>query len=310
MDRVSLGESGVSLPRMGVGSYQATSTWGAKDEDVATAIRRSCELGVNFVDTAEEYGHGHSEEVVGKAVREVGRDNVVIATKVNGAHLRYEELQKACAASLRRLGVSEIDLYQVHWPDPWEQIPLKQTMKALEKLQGEGKIRAIGVSNFAVRDLEEARAILPRSEIVSNQVRYNLVQRDIEDEVVPYCNKSGIEILAWGPLGQGALTGRYAPGHLPGNDARRSNPLFGARNIAQVGGVVSVLQEIGRRKGKTAAQVALNWVVGRGAVPIAGASTPQQAEENAGALGWELDGEDLGAITKAMAGVKLDYFDV
>src|SRR5439155_302811 len=141
------------------------------------AITRSHELGVNLVDTAEAYGNGHSEQVVGRALRDIGRDEFVVATKVHGANLRYDELQRAAAASMKRLGVNEIDLYQVHWPDPWEQIPLKETMKALEKLYTEGKIRAIGVSNFAVRDLEEARSYLSRTDIVSNQVRYNFLER-------------------------------------------------------------------------------------------------------------------------------------
>ncbi len=107
---------------------------------------------------------------------------------------------------MKRLGISYIDLYQIHWPDPWEQIPLKETMKAMEELYVQGKIRGIGVSNFAVRDLEEARSYLSKGDIVSNQVRYNMLQREIEEEVMPYCRKNGITIIAWSPLAQGALS--------------------------------------------------------------------------------------------------------
>jgi myo-inositol catabolism protein IolS len=182
------------------------------DEQIVRAITKSHELGVNLVDTAEAYGRGHSEQVVGRALRDIGREEFVVATKVHGANLRSDELQRAAAASMKRLGVNEIDLYQVHWPDPWEQIPFKETMKALEKLYTEGKIRAIGVSNFAVRDLEEARSLLSRTDIVSNQVRYNFLQREIEEEVLPYCRKNNITILAYSPLAQGALTGKYDRG--------------------------------------------------------------------------------------------------
>jgi myo-inositol catabolism protein IolS len=204
MEHTTIGKSGIRVSKVGLGLWQASDDWKAEDAEVIKAVERAHELGVNFVDTAEAYGMGHSESVLGKALKQLGRENFVIATKVHGSHLRYDELQKAAAASAKRLGVKEIDLYQVHWPDPWEQIPLKYTMKALEKLYLEGKIRAIGVSNFAVRDLEEARSCLSRTDIVSNQVRYNLLQRDIDDEVVPYCRKNGISIIAYSPLAQGA----------------------------------------------------------------------------------------------------------
>jgi Aldo/keto reductases, related to diketogulonate reductase len=133
---------------------------------------------------------GTVEKVLGRALKKYGRENFFVATKVYGAHLRYDELQRAAEASIKRLGVDRIDLYQIHWPDPWEQIPMSQTFRAMKKLYEEGKIRAIGVSNFAVRDIEEARGILGDVPIVSNQVRYNLLQRNIEEEVIPYCKKA------------------------------------------------------------------------------------------------------------------------
>src|SRR5207245_8235139 len=160
MEFRTIGKNGPKVSRIGMGVWQASDLWKGDDEQIVRAITRSHELGVNLVDTAEAYGNGHSEQVVGRALRDIGRDKFVVATKVHGANLRYDELQRAAAASMKRLGVKEIDLYQIHWPDPWEQVPLKETMKALEKLYTEGKIRAIGVSNFAVRDLEEARSYL------------------------------------------------------------------------------------------------------------------------------------------------------
>src|SRR5256712_8299909 len=144
-------------------------------------------------DQSRGYGRGirrrHSEQVMSRAIKNVGRDRVFIATKVGGWHLRADDVRKACAGSLKRLGVREIDLYQVHWPDPWSQVPLRETMKALEALHRAGRIRHIGVSNFAVRDLEEARSDLSKADIASNQVRYNMLQREVEAEVVPYCKR-------------------------------------------------------------------------------------------------------------------------
>src|SRR5207247_9522788 len=130
-------------------------------------------------DTAGAECGRRSEQVMSRAIKGVGRERVFIATKVGGWHLRADDVRKACAASLTRLGVREIDLYQVHWPDPWSQVPLRETMKALEALHRAGRIRNIGVSNFAVRDLEEARSHLSRADIVSNQVRYNMLQREV-----------------------------------------------------------------------------------------------------------------------------------
>jgi myo-inositol catabolism protein IolS len=307
--RIRLGRSGLRVSPIGIGTYQATEFWGGSDRGVVDAIRTSHEMSVNLVDTAEEYGHGHSEEVVRTAIKGIPRDEWVIATKVYGSHLRFEEMQKACAASAERLGVKEIDLFQVHWPDPWEQIPLKHTMKAMEKLKAEGKIRAIGVSNFAVRDLEEAGSLLPKSEIVSNQVRYNLLQRDIEEEVIPYCTKNKIAILPWGPLAQGLLTGKYGKGRLPASKARRANPLFSDHNLAEAQKVLRVLDKVAKKRGKTPTQVAINWLARGGrSIPVVGATSSEQARQNAEAVAWELASDELAQIEGASAGVRLDYF--
>lgn len=310
MDYVPIGKSGLKVSTIGIGAYQATNEWSTTDDrSIIMAIRRSYELGVNLIDTAEAYGQGHSEIVVSRAVKEIGRNNVAIATKVVAPHLRYDELQKACEASLVRLGVKEIDLYQVHWPDPWEQVPLRHTMRALEKLYVEGKIRAIGVSNFAVRDLEEARSYLSKTDIVSNQVRYNLLQREIEEEVLPFCRKNGITVLAWSPLAQGALTGKYRFDNRPMDIARLNNRLFSAHNMREVERLLVVVVEIAKRHGKTAAQVALNWLTKDPLViPIPGATRQSQAEENAGAVGWRLSNQELTEIERAYAALKIEYY--
>jgi aryl-alcohol dehydrogenase-like predicted oxidoreductase len=285
--------------------------WGkdVRDRDCIAAMRRGVELGMNLVDTAEVYGSGHSEEVVAKGIEQVGRGAVVVATKVAGHHGRARDVEKACRGSLRRLGVREIDLYQVHWPDPWDQVPLRETMKALERLERAGSIRSIGVSNFAVRDLKEARSHLSRTDIVSNQVRYNMLQRDIEAEVLPYCQREGIGVLAWSPLGKGVLTGKYGARRRPKDRVRAEEDLFTEENLRRSARLVAALRTVARARKKTPAQVALAWLRTRDlVVPIPGVKRPEQAEENAGAAGWNLSSADRRLLDRTASATRLNTF--
>ena len=311
MEYINLGKSGLKVSKIGIGTWQASGdAWGQDviDDNIIKAIKRSYELGVNLVDTAEIYGNGHSETVVGKALKDIGRENMIVATKVAGAHLRHDELLKSAELSMKRLGISYIDLYQIHWPDPWEQIPLRETMKAMEELYVQGKIRAIGVSNFAVRDLEEARSYLSKTDIVSNQVRYNMLQRGIEEEVMPYCRKNGITIIAWSPLAQGALTGKYNVENVPRDRIRSGNEVFKPENMKQIERLLKILKEIAQKRKKTVAQVSLNWLISHeGVIAIPGAKTPEQAEENAGAAGWKLSDEELKLIENELSKIDIDY---
>jgi myo-inositol catabolism protein IolS len=313
MDYVTLGKSGPKVSVVGMGALQASGKdFGQPyiEEEILDAVTNSKANGVNLIDTAEEYGRGNSERVLGRALKEAGRDNFVVATKVYGQHLRYDELQKACAASIERLGIDAIDLYQVHWPDPWEQVPFKYTFKALEKLYDEGKIRAIGVSNFAVRDLEEARSLLSHADIVSNQVRYNLLQREIEEEVLPYCQKNSISILAWSPIASGALSGKYSRESPPADHRKTYAVLFNPVNLGQIERVTAVLTDVASRRKKTVSQIALNWLISstQGVVPIPGARNGAQAAENAGAAGWSLDPAESKALRDVVDQLKLNYY--
>ena len=312
MDYVTLGRDGPKVSVIGLGMWQAGGkAWGndVRDADCRKAMERAVEIGTNLVDTAEAYGDGHSEKVVGDAIRRIGRDRVVIATKVGGWHLHADDLKKACAGSLKRLGVRSIDLYQIHWPDPWSQVPLRETMKALESLQRAGKIRHIGVSNFAVRDLEEARSHLSRTDIVSNQVRYNMLQREIESEVLPYCKREGIGVLAWSPLGKAVLTGKYHATKRPKDLVRKEEDLFKPVNLKRSAPLVAALRKIAKARGKTPAQVALAWLRrNRNVVPIPGAKRPDQAEENAGAAGWSLSAQELRTLGQILDRLGIDTF--
>lgn len=311
MDRTQLGRSDLEVSRMGLGMWQAGGDlWGedVRDEDCIAAMVRAHELGVTLFDTAEAYGDGHSEEVVGRALQEIGRDGIVVATKVGGSHLRYEHVLEACARSRERLGVDVIDLYQVHWPDPWQQVPLGETMRALEQLHRDGRIRAVGVSNFAVRDLEEARSALSSVDIVSNQVQYSLLHREVEKEVLPYCREEGIAVLAWSPLAKGALTGSYGGDRRPQDRLRKDHLFFREKNLASVAPLLTLLGGIAEARGVSVPQVALNWLLAQGVVPIPGAKRPAHVESNVGAVGWSLSQAELERIRAAAEAVTLDRF--
>lgn len=312
MDYVSLGRGGPKVSAIGIGMWQAGGrSWGddVRDADCLDAMTRAVELGVNLFDTAEVYGDGHSEEVVGQGIRRAGRDRVVVATKVAGYHLHPDDVPKACRNSLRRLGIRAIDLYQIHWPSVWEQVPLRDTMKALERLERAGRIRYIGVSNFTARDLEEARAHLSRTDVVSNQVRYNLLQRAVEDDVLPYCRREGIGILAWSPIGKGALSGKYTASHRPKDQVRADEDLLKPRNLRAAIPLIRALRRVGSAHGKTPAQVALAWLRQRGnVVPIPGVKRPAQSEEHAGAAGWSLSPAEVRVLDRVSASVRVDTF--
>ena len=264
---------------------------------------------MNLIDTAEVYGEGHSEEVVGKAIKTIGRDEVVVATKIAGYHMRERDVERACRGSLKRLGIKEIDVYQVHWPDPWDQVPFKEGFRALERCWKKGLIRAIAVSNFAVRDLEDARSHLSRADIVSDQLRYNLLQREIEAEVLPYCRRERISVLAWSPLAQGVLADTYSLKRKPKDAVRKQNDLFSDANMRAARPLLQVLRRIARAHRATVAQVSLAALAREPrVVPIPGAKRPAQAEENAGAAALRLTGAELRAIDAAGRRVRLETF--
>ncbi len=267
-----LGRTDVYLPALGFGTWEIGGRFlpdYSRDREAIEIIRLAVEKGIKLIDTAETYGGGHSEELVGKAVKDI-REKVFIASKVWPSHLRYDEVLKSLEGSLRRLGTDYIDLYQIHWPNPG--IPLRETMKAMEKLFMEGKIRFIGVSNFCTRDLEEAMSYLSHTDIVSNQVLYNVRDRNIEEELLPFCKKNGITVIAYRPLGKGALL----------KEPYRSR-----------------LEEIGKKYGKTAVQVAVNWVIRHdNVIALVRTMNPQHLEELLGAVGWKMSGEDYDSVSR------------
>jgi diketogulonate reductase-like aldo/keto reductase len=271
-----LGKSDVQIPVLGLGTWGiggfSSRRLGGEDQDVA-ALRLGLDLGMHFIDTAEMYAHGHSEEVVATAV-EKQRADVFIATKVSAENLSYERVMRSCDASLRRLNTDYIDLYQVHWPNP--RIPIAETMKAMEKLVEEGKVRHIGVSNFSVEQTRQAQESLTKNSIASNQVEYNLTERSIEDNLLPYCAREKVTVIAYSPVARGQLAGT-------GRDSRWHT-----------------LDSIATKYSKTRTQVALNWLICKEpVVAIPKAGRLEHVRENGGAVGWALKREDQDALNMA-----------
>ncbi|MGI0092280.1 MAG: aldo/keto reductase [Nitrososphaerales archaeon] len=258
MRQKGLGKTGVKISEIGQGTWQY--------QGGVEPLRLGVSLGATHIDTAEMYG---TEGVVGRAIEGI-RDQVFLATKVWSDHLQYDAVLKAAEGSLKRLGAKTIDLYMIHWPNP--SVPIRETMRAMEELVKRGKIRYIGVSNFSVGQLKEAQAALSSQEIVSNQVKYNLQSRDIEDGLIPYCESEQITVVAYSPLTRGSV-------------AERKDKL---------------LDEIALKyNNKTKAQVALNFLTSKeNVVAIPKASSMEHVRENCEASGWRLSDEDIARISE------------
>ena len=306
-----IGKSGLKVSEVGFGAWQFSGdSWGeVRYEDAKRTVEKALELGVNFFDTAQVYGMGRSEEFLGGILRELGAsDDVVVATKIPGERLAYHDVKRATELSLRRLRRDAIDLYQIHWPSIWNHVPIPETMKAMEELVDAGLVRYIGLSNFPPCLVEQAQQSLKKHEIVSNQLRYNILEREVEREYLPYLREKGMSLIAWSPIAKGALTGKYTPENLPKfEDVRAKDPIFHPDNFKEIWKVVELLKEIGGKYGKTPAQVALNWLLRDPLViPIPGAKNPRQVEDNVGASGWRLSDDDWRRIEEASREVRIN----
>ncbi|RLE85868.1 MAG: aldo/keto reductase [Thermoprotei archaeon] len=305
-----LGRSGFKVSVVGLGTWQFSEAWGVLEYERAKEIvSRAVELGINFFDTAAVYGRGKSEEFLGRAIKELGvRDDVYIATKLPGEFLSRDDVFRATDKCLKRLGVDVIDLMQVHWPPAWHNFPTCEYMRAIERLINLGKIRHVGLSNFPPELIESARECLSTTDIVSLQVRYNVVERDAEKEIIPYAERNKMTVLAWSPLAKGAVTGKYRPDNLPKfTDVRSEDPLFHPDNFKQVYELVRVIEDVAKKYGKTAPQVSLNWLVmaSNTVVPIPGAKGPDQVSSNVGAAGWRMSYDDWRRIDEVSKSLRI-----
>ena len=279
MQLKELGSTGVMVPEIGLG------TW--KYRGGVEPLRRGIELGACLIDTAEMY---RTEDVVGQAISGI-RDRVFLATKVLGSNLRYDQVLRAAEGSLRLLEVDCIDLYQVHWSN--SSVPIRETMRAMESLVDSGQVRYIGVSNFSVKEMDEARSAMTKYPIVSNQVLYSLKRRGIERELLPYCQRNQITVMAYTPLADGSLAASSSS-RPPRRTLERAGRLLGLDQG------IPALQRVAAEVGKTPAQVALNWCISRPSVIVIPKSNSlARTEENCGASGWTLSSEQIRALDQA-----------
>lgn len=301
---LKLGQDGPSVTPLCIGTW----AWGDKlfwnygsdydDKQLREAFQAALETGTTFFDTAEVYGFGQSEEFLGQFMQQTDKP-VQIATKFGPAPWRFtsQSVADALTASLKRLRLDRVTLYQVHWPFTF--LMSQETLiNALADEVKRGRIEAVGVSNYSAEQMRQAHQILADRgvKLASNQVRYSLITRQIESNgIFDTARQLGVTILAYSPLAQGLLTGKYTPhsSEKP-TGARRLDTRFGKEGLQKIAPVISLLRQLGEKHDRTVAQVALNWLIAQGnVVAIAGAKTAAQVRQNAGALGWKLSDDEI-----------------
>jgi aryl-alcohol dehydrogenase-like predicted oxidoreductase len=324
-----IGNTDLALSEVTFGAWAAGGwMWGGTErKDAIEAIRVSYSLGVTSIDTAPIYGQGTSEEIVGEAIRGISRDRVQILTKYgmrwdlkkgdyafssknnNGSDIdiyKYagkESIIKECEDSLKRLGTDYIDLYQIHWPD--STTPIEESMEAVCRLIEQGKVLHAGVSNYDVNQMEEASKYIP---LVSNQVPYSMVKREIEADLVPYCIKNNKSILAYSPLERGLLTGKMKPGHkFSEGDHRQSISFYKDENLKRTNDFLNLIKPIADEKRITLGQLIILWTLEQPGITIAlvGARNAEQAIENAKAIDTSLTKEEISRISGHLASLQL-----
>ncbi len=306
----TLGNSDLQCSVIGLGTWgMGGDYWGAVDDEKSIAtIQAGLDAGINLIDTAPAYGKGHSEEMIGKAIKGRKREDYLIATKCgldittphNPKDSRPEKLRQEVDASLQRMGLSYIDLYQVHWPDLNH--PLEDAFVELDKIRKSGKVRHIGVSNFDPKQMDEASQYCP---LVSLQPPYSLLKREIEEEILPYCIEKNLGVLSYGSIGAGALTGKFKERPVFEQGDRRGNfyKFFNEENWPKTAAMIEVLKAIAEEHQKPTVHVAINWVLKQKGVTVAlvGARTPEQVVMNAEAGSWSLSDAENARIEAAYA---------
>jgi len=308
--------AGIDVSRIGLGTWAIGGLdWGVVPDEVAVATcLGAIERGINLIDTAPIYGHGRSEEIVGKAIRAHGRrEAFFIATKAGlewgpsevFANSTEARLRKELEESLRRLGTDYIDLYQIHWPDTL--VPIAETAALLAEFQREGKIRAMGVSNFNVAQMVEFCSVAP---LASNQPPYNLFERQADAGILPWCAANSVAVLTWSTLCRSLLGGRVKRGmSFDPKDIRSVDPKFQEPRFSQYMTAIDGLSALAKeRYGKTVLELAARWVLDRPGISVAlwGAHRPDQLDAVAGVMGWKLDAAAMAEIDRIVAQAVID----
>jgi aryl-alcohol dehydrogenase-like predicted oxidoreductase len=309
-----LGYTDLKLTAVGLGTWAMGGPWQfgwgpQEDGEAIAAILKALDEGINWIDTAAVYGLGHSEELIGKALKQTSR-KPFIATKCGLLWnekrekvpcLKRQSIRQECHASLKRLGVETIDLYQMHWPDPDQDV--EEAWEEMANLANEGKVRYLGVSNFNIEQTERVRRI---HKVASLQPPYSMLHREVEDGLLGYCARNNIGVLAYSPMQRGLLTGKFSRQYLEKlapDDHRRKNPDFQEPQFGATLELVEKLKKIAGRRGRTCAQLAISWVLRRSEITaaIVGSRRPAQIIETAPASEWNLSDEDVDEIEKLLA---------
>jgi aryl-alcohol dehydrogenase-like predicted oxidoreductase len=302
-DPIPLGKTDIRISPIGLGTWQwgdrAMWSYGAThtDRDIHEAFRKSIEGGIDFFDTAELYGKGRSEVLLGECLKEAAGAPAVVATKFAPLpyRLRKGALAGALRRSLARLGLARVDLYQIHFP--FSLVPVAVWANALADAVEAGLTRSVGVSNYSAAQMRQAHAVLSRRGVplASNQVEYHLLHRKVErNGVLQTCRELGVALIAYSPLAKGLLTGKYTPENRPPGLRKY---IARSGKLSSIQPLLGLMRQVGQaHEGKSPAQVALNWLVCKGAVPIPGAKNAHQARENAAATGWRLDAAEIAAL--------------
>ena len=314
MQTKQLGYTDLHLTTVGLGAWAMGGPWlfgwGPQDDDQSIAtIHRAMDEGINWIDTAPIYGHGRSETVVGKTLRQI-KQKPLIATKCGLCwdenheritRLKAESVRAECHDSLKRLGIDTIDLYQIHFYEPDEDI--EEAWTEMTKLVEEGKVRYIGVSNFSVEQIKRIQKIHP---VASLQPPYSMLHREVEDELLSFCQQNDIGVIVYSPMQRGLLAGKFTPerlANLPEGDHRKTNPDFQQPQFGATLELVEQLKKIAQRCGRTCSQLAISWVLRRSEVTaaIVGARRPDQITETAAASEYVLSPEDIEEIEQLLA---------
>lgn len=310
IETIPLGKTDIRVTPLGIGTWQWGDSmfWGyGKDyaeDEIKAAFDASLAAGVAFFDTAEIYGQGRSERFLGRFIGGNGQ-RPIVATKFMPLPWRLGKaaLRSALRGSLARLGLTQVDLYQVHWPTP--PVPVEIWADALADVIDAGLARAVGVSNFSADQMRRAHAVLTKRGIplASNQVEYSLLHRAPErNGLLQTCRELGVTLIAYSPLAKGMLTGKYTPGNPPPGFRNRR---YRSELLADIRPLISLLREVGEAHGgKTPGQVALSWLICKDALPIPGAKSARQAQDNAGALGWRLTPDEVAALDQASGALR------
>jgi aryl-alcohol dehydrogenase-like predicted oxidoreductase len=307
-----IGTSQIEASKIILGTWQAgKDMWvDVDDSETTKAIRGALDVGINMFDTAAVYGDGHSEQIIGNALKSIGREQYYLATKVFANKLKYSDVIEQCNKSLKNLQTDYIDLYQIHWPSGAfgsEVVPIQETMEAMQVLLETDKILNIGVSNFSAQQIQEAQRY---GQIVSNQPPYSLIWRQYDHETNPFCRSNNIGILSYSPLAQGLLTGKFKPGHkFQDGDNRSHNKFTHPENFANVQKVVAGLQKYADKYNTSIGNIALNWLISQpNTFAIAGARNLQQVTDNARSCDFSLTQEELVEIDH-LSEIVTDHMD-